>query len=260
MATARKPFVLLQQLIKTYPIFDPSTSALVLRHLVDYQDPSHDPRPAALYLHHMLRRGLTPHPATFNRLLRRLLLDADLLHTASSLFREARTRMPLDEHSFAVMIRGLCDAGLFDEASILLDEFEAGAEASSVVIYTSLIDGCCKRGSFDAAKRLFDRMKGRGVSPNEFTYTVMISGCFRNGFPTSGFEMYEEMKQSGVCPNLYTYNVLISECCRGQDFCLAFQLFDEMSQKGILPNIVTYNTLIGGFCKQSKGSVRKLQV
>ncbi|KAG6477315.1 hypothetical protein ZIOFF_066568 [Zingiber officinale] len=37
MATTRKPFVLLQQLIKTYPIFDPSTSALVLRHLVDYQ-------------------------------------------------------------------------------------------------------------------------------------------------------------------------------------------------------------------------------
>ncbi|KAG6517576.1 hypothetical protein ZIOFF_020972 [Zingiber officinale] len=37
MATARKPFILLQQLIKTYPIFDPSTSALVLRHLVDYQ-------------------------------------------------------------------------------------------------------------------------------------------------------------------------------------------------------------------------------
>ncbi|KAG6539177.1 hypothetical protein ZIOFF_004330 [Zingiber officinale] len=163
MVTTRKPFVLLQQLIKTYPILDPSTSALVLRHL-----------------------------------------------------------------------------------------FEASCEASSVVIYTSLIDGCYKRGSFDAAKRLFDRKKGGGVSPNKFTYTVMISGYFSNGFPTLGFEMYDEMKQSGVCPNLYTCNVLISECCREQDFCFAFQPVDEMSQKGILSNIVTYNTFIGGFCKQSK--------
>ncbi|KAG6527678.1 hypothetical protein ZIOFF_009804 [Zingiber officinale] len=42
---------------------------------------------------------LIPPPSTASSA--RLLLDADLLHTASSLFRKARTQMPHDEHSLA---------------------------------------------------------------------------------------------------------------------------------------------------------------
>ncbi|KAJ8484793.1 hypothetical protein OPV22_017278 [Ensete ventricosum] len=104
----------------------------------------------------MLRCGLTPPPTTFNRLLH-LLLAIDLLHTVSSLFRDAKKRVPLDAYSFGTMIRGLCDAGLLDVASSLMEEFEVGGTPPSVVMYTTLIDGCCRRGSFDAARRLSDQ-------------------------------------------------------------------------------------------------------
>ncbi|CAL9097366.1 unnamed protein product [Musa acuminata var. zebrina] len=250
MPSTHNPFLLIQKIIKTQPIHHPATTSLIFRLLIDAHIRSQKPCPAALYLDRMLRCGLTPPITTFNRLLH-LLLASDLLHTASSLFLDAKNRVPLDAYSFGIMIRGLCDAGRLDEASNLMEEFEAGGSPPSVVMYTTLIDGCCRRGSFDAARRLFDRMKGQGVAPNEFTYTVMISGCFRNGFSNAGFELYDEMKRAGVFPNLYTYNVLMSQCCKSQDLVFAFQLFDEMTEKGVLPNVVTYNTLIGGFCRQS---------
>lgn len=191
-----------------------------------------------------------------------------------------------DEHTFGILMKGLCGANRIAEAFKLLQLMKSSSYSKpNVVIYNTLIHGLCKQGSngIGRARSLMSEME----VVSDVTYHIMISAycgennlvralvmldkCFESGFVPDAItmtklievlcahgrameavELLERVESKGGVVDVVSYNSLIMGFCRMEKPEIGKRVLKEMERKGCLPNVHTYNALVSGFCDSGK--------
>lgn len=152
-----------------------------------------------------------------------------------------------DVSTYTTLIRGLCKAGMIEDAEKLFDEMTCG---KNLMTYNVIIDGFCKKGLVESARRIVDQMiVGKDCLPDTVSYTTLIDGYCKKGEFANAITCFEEMVSKGNCePNVLTYNVLINGLCLNGDVDEARRMMTRMRFDGVRDTIATHTALLKGYC------------
>lgn len=191
-----------------------------------------------------------------------------------------------DEHTFGILMKGLCGANRIAEAFKLLQLMKSSSYSKpNAVIYNTLIHGLCKQGSngIGRARSLMSEME----EVSDVTFHILISAycgennlvqalvmldkCSESGFVLDAItatkvvevlcahgrameavELMERVESKGGVVDVVSYNSLIKGFCRMEKPEVGKRVLKEMERKGCLPNVHTYNALVSGFCDSGK--------
>ncbi|KAK7385847.1 hypothetical protein VNO78_31763 [Psophocarpus tetragonolobus] len=209
----------------------------------------------------MDQRRLSPTPATFLTLIRRL-VSAGLTRQAVRAFHDidafSQTKTSPDDFSF--LLDTLCKYG---HVRLAVEVFNKNKHtfAPTVKIYTVLIYGWCKLGKVKMAQTFLKEMIERGIEPNVVTYNVLLNGVCRKVslHPENRFErtirnaeeVFDQMRSSGIEPDVTSFSILLHVYSRAHKPQLVLDKLSLMKEKGICPNVVMYTSVIK--CLASSG-------
>ncbi|KAL0923428.1 hypothetical protein M5K25_007484 [Dendrobium thyrsiflorum] len=171
-----------------------------------------------------------------------------------------------DRDTYRILMKGLCDAGLLDDAVHLLYSMlwrisRKGCDAD-VVVYRTLLESLCAAGRIELAEEILGKVLKKGLrSPRArqaFQRPVLsVAGNL------------EEMKRiidealvvRGV-RSLASYNAMITDLYAESEFAHAGKMLDEMRQKGFKPLVSMYEAKIAALCREGRidDGIRVLEV
>ncbi|CAA6666387.1 unnamed protein product [Spirodela intermedia] len=193
----------------------------------------------------------------------------------------------LDEISYNIFIKVLCEAGSLESAYLVMVEMEKVKIKPDVVTYTTLMAAFYKHGrreigaglwnlmvlrgcppnlaAFNVriqhlinrnkawqAKNLMKKMAGSGINPDELTFNLIIKGFCRMGEIETAKRIFLAMRDSGCQPNSKIYQTMVHYLCKVREFELAFRLCRDSMEKSWFPSIPTMQNLLEGLMSISK--------
>ncbi|XP_059632863.1 pentatricopeptide repeat-containing protein At1g06710, mitochondrial [Cornus florida] len=189
--------------------------------------------------------GYKPSRATFNALIQ-VFLKADRLNTAYLVHREmSASGFSMDGHTLGCFAHSLCKAGRWREALNLIEKEEF---VPDTVMYTIMISGLCEASLFDEAMEFLNRMRSSTCIPNVVTYRILLCGCLNKRKLGRCKRILSMMIAEGCYPSPKIFNSLVHAYCKSQDYSYAYKLLKKMANCGHQPGYVVYNILIGGIC------------
>ncbi|KAM7483309.1 hypothetical protein LguiB_007892 [Lonicera macranthoides] len=198
----------------------------------------------------MLRVGISPKVATFNKLIHILCKKGDV-QESERLFNKVFKRAVFPNlFTFNIFIQGLCSKGMLNEAAKMLDSVTKEGLTTDVVTYNTLICGLCKNFKVVEAESYLHRMVNKGFEPDTFTYNTIIDGYCKMGLVQNAEKILNDAIFKGFMPDEFTYCSLIYGFCHDADLDRALSLLEEVKVKGSMPSIILYNTLIKGLSQQ----------
>eukprot|EP00250_Pteridium_aquilinum_P012680 c20872_g1_i1 orf=71-1969(+) len=169
----------------------------------------------------------------------------------------------VDGVTYAILIKGLGQSRMLDEAYELVEALEngtaPGGPALTEVHLRTLLNGFADAGEMMRARGVLLRYRPlfNKTGPSIFTYNILIKGYARSTNPLEALKLREDINRLGLQPQKITFNSLILACIRGGDLKEALQVLREMKEAArqvdcsdLRPDIVTYTTLIQGFGQQ----------
>lgn len=166
----------------------------------------------------------------------------------------------VDNITFGILIKGLCEAQRLDEAYELLEAIERGIAPGHPKLLEwlvqTLLNAFVETGDVQRARGVFMHYHSlwSQMHPSIFIYNLFIKGYARSENPLEALKLWQEMSNQGLKPDRFTYNTLIMASVRAREMGIAMELLKEMKEEGqklnspeLLPNVITYTTLLKGF-------------
>lgn len=113
--------------------------------------------------------------------------------------------------------------------------------------YTAMIKGCCEAELYDQARKIFHEMVMEGVKPSVVTYNTLIFGYGKAGMFREVEHVLSTMEKNGVFPDTVTYNTLIRVFGLHKRIVLMEQAYEGLILQGLKPDLVTLNCLIAAY-------------
>ena len=210
-------------------------------------------------------------PAALSSLLRRR-NSSPRLHPKLLLdfFYWSRTRLapsaPAPD-AFAHLAVSLCAAGLYPQASGLLDQMirayptpplvlssvhralSGSDQERRPVVLDVLVDTYKKTRRVRESAEVVLLMKDLSLAPSLRCCNGLLKDLLRADALDLLWKVRGFMDGAGISPDVYTYSTLIEAYCKVRDLESAKKVVEEMRETGCSLNVVTYNTLIGGLCR-----------
>ncbi|XP_004298015.1 PREDICTED: pentatricopeptide repeat-containing protein At3g22670, mitochondrial-like [Fragaria vesca subsp. vesca] len=208
----------------------------------------------------MERFGLSKDVVALNTLLSALVKERSV-ELAQEAFLEFKESVPVNDHSFNILIHGWCKNRKMDIARSTMEEMERHGFRPDVFSYTCLVEAYCSDKDFRKVDEVVSEMKGKGCAPNAVTYTVILHALGKAREITKALEVYEEMKGNGVVPDVSFYSSLLYILGKAGRLKDVQEVVEDMTKQGVKPNVVTYNTLISCACEhsQEEGALKLLK-
>nr|CAB3451634.1 unnamed protein product [Digitaria exilis] len=197
----------------------------------------------------MLGKDVFPDVATFNNVLHPLCQKGDTVESGALLSKVLKRGMVVNNFTYNIWIRGLCQGGRLGEAVALVERMDSYI-LPDVVTYNTLMRGLCKDSNVWEAAQYLRRMINRGCMPDDFTYNTIIDGYCKMGMLQEATELLKDAVFKGFVPDRVTYCSLINGLCTEGDVERALELFSEAQAKSLKPDLVVYNSLVKGLCRQ----------
>ncbi|KAG9146433.1 hypothetical protein Leryth_011728 [Lithospermum erythrorhizon] len=189
--------------------------------------------------------GYKPSRGTYNALVYAF-LNVEKLESAVLLHKEmVDSGYKLDRHVLNCFTYGLCKEGKWGDALELIEKEEF---VPDTVIYTNMIKGLCEASLFEEAMEFLNRMRSCSCIPNNATYDVFLCACLNKRKLGRCKRIISMMMPEGCYPSRKVFNSLVHACCYAGDYSYAYKLLKKMVDCGYQPGYVTYNILIGGIC------------
>ncbi|XP_050218399.1 pentatricopeptide repeat-containing protein At3g22670, mitochondrial-like [Mercurialis annua] len=176
------------------------------------------------------------------------LVKGGSVEQAYSVFTEFKESIPVDLHSFNVLIHGYCRARMSDNARMIMNEMVKHGFQPDVVSYTCFIELYCTLKDFRNVDAVLAEMQENDCKPNVITYTICMHALGKAKQVTKALEVYETMKRNGCVPDTSFYSSLIYILSQSGRLKDAWDVFEDMKQQGVNRDLVTYNTMITSAC------------
>ncbi|XP_057430321.1 pentatricopeptide repeat-containing protein At2g06000-like [Lotus japonicus] len=178
-----------------------------------------------------------------------ILIRQNKVGDAVVLFRElVMSRYCPKIHTVNLLMRGLCRAGVINEAFKLLGDLRSFGCLPNIITYNTLIHGLCQISEVCRARSLMKEVWLKGeLAPDVYSYTTIISGYCKLGETGEGVKLFDEMTRSGIRPNRCTFNALIDGFVKSGKMDSALAMYAKMSVEGCPPDVVTFTSLIYGY-------------
>ncbi|XP_027361675.1 pentatricopeptide repeat-containing protein At3g22670, mitochondrial [Abrus precatorius] len=180
------------------------------------------------------------------------LVKGNSVERAHGVFLEFKSGVPLNSHSFNVLMHGWCKARNFDKAQKAMEEMKEHGFVPDVFSYTCFIEAYCREKDFRKVDQVLEEMRGNGCTPNAVTYTIVMLALGKAGQLTKALQVYDKMKSDGCVPDTAFYNSLIfilGSAGRLRDAC---EVFEDMPKQGVVRDVLTYSTMINIACEYSR--------
>ncbi|CAI9107451.1 OLC1v1006802C1 [Oldenlandia corymbosa var. corymbosa] len=106
------------------------------------------------------------------------------------------------------------------------------ADATNVVIGTSLVDMYCKSGKLNYAQTVFDLMEDKNI----VAWTSVIMGYAVHGFGSRSLELFQELIETGTKPNEVTFIAVLTACSHCGLVDEGLEYFRMIKKYGLIPN------------------------
>ncbi|CAN6860722.1 unnamed protein product [Brassica oleracea] len=128
-----------------------------------------------------------------------------------------KCKMELDIGIYNIIIHGMCNASMVDDAWDLFCSLSLNKGVKpDVKTYTIMIEGLCKKGSLSEAGMLFRKMGDDGIAPNDCTFNTLIRAQLRGSDISTSIELIEEMKRCGFSADASTINIVMDMLSSGR--------------------------------------------
>lgn len=155
----------------------------------------------------------------------------------------------LDEISYNIVIKSMCEMGRLDSAYLVMVEMEKAGLKPDVVTYTTLMSAFYKHGRREIGDGLWNLMVLRGCSPNLATFNVRIQFLINRRRAWKGNDLTHLMCNAGIQPDEMTYNLIIKGFCMIGELEMAKRVFYAMHGRGCKPNSKIYQTMVHYLCE-----------
>lgn len=187
---------------------------------------------------------------SFNAILK-VLSQACRYQDAQMLLDDCATKygIVLDEISYNITIKLMCEMGDLDSAYLIMVEMEKAGLKPDVVTYTTLISAFYKNGRSEIGNGLWNLMMLRGCSPNLATFNVRIQYLINRRRAWQANDLIHLMWKGGPKPDEMTYNLIIKGFCMMGELEMAKRIFYAMRVRGCDPNSKVYQTMVHYLCE-----------
>ncbi|KAG0583457.1 hypothetical protein KC19_3G137500 [Ceratodon purpureus] len=198
----------------------------------------------------LLEDNLKPTTAIFTALLT-VLTKTNHFRKAVVVFESMRLYQGCvpDKYTYTAMIKGCCEAGLYDQARKIFDEMILEGVKPTIVTFNTLIFGYGKSGRFRDIERVLTLMESYGVAPDTVTWNTLIRVFGLHNRITEMEQAYEGILAQGLRPDVVTLNSLISAYGTAGLFEKMRSVTDFMVRYGYPMTTVTYNIVIETYGK-----------
>ncbi|XP_020584489.1 pentatricopeptide repeat-containing protein At2g17525, mitochondrial isoform X2 [Phalaenopsis equestris] len=156
-----------------------------------------------------------------------------------------------DDHTFGILMKGLCRTNRIAEGFKLLTLMKKTGLKPNPVIYNTLIHALCRNGKVGRARSLMAEMD----NPSDVTFSILISAYCREGSLVQALVMLEKSFDFGFVPDAITVTKIVELLCGHDRAMEAMEIFERVEKRGGVVDIVAYNTLIKGYCEVAKPEV-----
>lgn len=199
----------------------------------------------------MERFGVSKDVVALNTLMASLVKERRVEH-AQEAFLEFKESIPVNAHTFNILIHGWCKNRKLDIARKTMEEMESHGFCPDVFSYSSLIEAYCSDKDFRKVDEVLSEMKGKGCEPNAVTYTIIMHALGKARELTKALEVYEEMKRNGLVPDVSFYSSLIYILGKAGRLKDVQEVVEDMTKQGVKPDVMTFDTLISCACEHSQ--------
>ncbi|XP_057522462.1 pentatricopeptide repeat-containing protein At2g06000-like [Amaranthus tricolor] len=199
-----------------------------------------------------LAKTLTPFIAF--QVVRKLDFDRKNPTLAFKFFELSRINLGLI-HSFGTydyLLRSLCQVGLFDYASLVLDWMMVDGYTLNFSVLGFLIGSFSDSGRFEIAQKLLLQAESGEFNRNPFVYNKFLNCLVRQNRVDEAVTFFSEKMMPKSCLDVCSFNILIRGLCRAGQVDKALKFFEDMVNFGLSPDVISYNTIIDGFCRVNK--------
>ncbi|XP_027357436.1 pentatricopeptide repeat-containing protein At2g06000-like [Abrus precatorius] len=185
-------------------------------------------------------------------------------------FTRERLNVPHSFWTYNMLLRSLCEAGLYNSAKLLYDCMRCDGKLPDSRLLGFLVCSFALaiglmfhrnywlkltgiRFKIDKVDRACDLLKEvcliSEIAPNVVSYTTVISGYCRLGKLKEASSLLDEMVRSGTRPNAFTFSALVDGFVKAGDMASALGMHKKMLLYGSSLNAVTLTSLIDGYCR-----------
>nr|XP_029148741.1 pentatricopeptide repeat-containing protein At3g22670, mitochondrial-like [Arachis hypogaea] len=206
--------------------------------------------------------GVKQDTAMLNALMDALMKGNSVEHAHDALL-EFKGSVPLNSHSFNVLIHGWCKVRKFEWAKKAMEDMKEHGFHPDAFSYTTFVESYCREKDFRKVDRVMEEMRGNGCTPNAVTYTIVMLAQRSFGVVwkdeagriKDARDVFEDMPKQGVVRDVMTYNTMISIACTHQREETALRLLKEMEDSSCKPELETYHPLLKMCCRKKRMKV-----
>ncbi|XLS93071.1 hypothetical protein HN51_069079 [Arachis hypogaea] len=202
--------------------------------------------------------------AMLNALMDALMKGNSVEHAHDALL-EFKGSVPLNSHSFNVLIHGWCKVRKFEWAKKAMEDMKEHGFHPDAFSYTTFVESYCREKDFRKVDRVMEEMRGNGCTPNAMKvdgcvpdtafYSSLIFILGKAGRIKDARDVFEDMPKQGVVRDVMTYNTMISIACTHQREETALRLLKEMEDSSCKPELETYHPLLKMCCRKKRMKV-----
>jgi pentatricopeptide repeat protein len=97
--------------------------------------------------------------------------------------------------------------GIFSQ--MITEEANRHGASPDIITFSTLLKGYCQAGLFDQAFMVVEAIRERGLPCDELVYNTLIDGCVKIGDLGMGLGFFEEMLRDGATPSPITHSILV---------------------------------------------------
>ncbi|XP_057756889.1 pentatricopeptide repeat-containing protein At3g22670, mitochondrial [Arachis stenosperma] len=195
--------------------------------------------------------GVKQDTAMLNALMDALVKGNSVEHAHDALL-EFKGSVPLNSHSFNVLIHGWCKVRKFEWAKKAMEDMKEHGFHPDAFSYTTFVESYCREKDFRKVDRVMEEMRKNGCTPNAVTYTIVMLALGKAGQLKEALELYEKMKVDGGVPDTAFYSSLIFILGKAGRIKDARDVFEDMPKQGVVRDVMTYNTMISIACTHQR--------
>lgn len=197
------------------------------------------------------RYGVSKDVSSLNILLEAL-VKANRVEDAHEVVSQFQKLIPLNSHSYNIMLLGWCKFRKLDNAKRTMEDMEKNGFGPDVVSYTCLIKAYSRDKDFRKVDEILAEMHEKGCKPNTVTYTVIMHALGKAKQINEALEVYVKMKRNGCVPDASFYGSLIFVLGRAGRLKDARDVFEDVTKQGVPRDLLIYNTMISCLCEHSQ--------
>lgn len=164
-------------------------------------------------------------------------------------FEKVPEGIVLDEISYNILIKALCNKGDLDEALKVLDLMEENNIPPSLVSYNTLLYAFYAKDRFSDADKIWKRMETSQIKPDTLSFNAKMRGLISKGKTLEALEIINEIKQLNLKPDTFTFNALIEGYCKDGNLEEAKMIYYNLTTNDCAPNRRTFSVLVPALCE-----------